>query len=108
MLENCCYDFFELLTLNMAQQGFFGEIVQHYYNPGSEPYLIGETVLRGSLAERARALRDMRHPDKGLSVQPGKMSEIPEQFKFGCVAARVGRISRLTCSGRAWFTSRRS
>ncbi len=27
MLENCCYDFFELLTLNMARQGFFGEIV---------------------------------------------------------------------------------
>ena len=26
MLENCCYDFFELLTLNMARQGFFGEI----------------------------------------------------------------------------------
>lgn len=27
MLENCCYDFFELLTLNMARQGFFGEVV---------------------------------------------------------------------------------
>ena len=27
MLENCCYDFFELVTLNMAQQGFFGEVV---------------------------------------------------------------------------------
>ena len=27
MLENCCYDFFELLTLNMAREGFFGEIV---------------------------------------------------------------------------------
>ena len=27
MLENCCYDFFELITLNMAQQGEFGEIV---------------------------------------------------------------------------------
>ncbi|MET3113944.1 putative dehydrogenase [Pedobacter sp. CG_S7] len=27
MLENCCYDFFELLTFNMARQGFFGEIV---------------------------------------------------------------------------------
>ncbi|MES2695502.1 MAG: Gfo/Idh/MocA family oxidoreductase [Verrucomicrobiota bacterium] len=27
MLENCCYDFFELMTLNMAQQGYFGEIV---------------------------------------------------------------------------------
>ncbi|MBP3944096.1 Gfo/Idh/MocA family oxidoreductase [Sphingobacteriaceae bacterium WQ 2009] len=27
MLENCCYDFFEMLTLNMARQGFFGDIV---------------------------------------------------------------------------------
>src|SRR5256885_12924884 len=27
ILENCCYDFFELLTLNMARQGFFGDIV---------------------------------------------------------------------------------
>jgi predicted dehydrogenase len=27
MLENCCYDFFELLTLNMARQDFFGEII---------------------------------------------------------------------------------
>lgn len=26
-LENCCYDFFELLTLNMARKGFFGEII---------------------------------------------------------------------------------
>jgi predicted dehydrogenase len=27
MLENTCYDFFELLTLNMARAGFFGEII---------------------------------------------------------------------------------
>ena len=27
MMENCCYDFFELLTLNMTRQGFFGEII---------------------------------------------------------------------------------
>ncbi len=27
MLENCCYDFFELTTLNMARQGVFGEIM---------------------------------------------------------------------------------
>ena len=27
MLENCCYDFFEMLTLNMARQGMFGELV---------------------------------------------------------------------------------
>ena len=27
MMENCCYDFFELITLNMARQGFFGELL---------------------------------------------------------------------------------
>lgn len=27
MLENCCYDFFELNTLNMARNGIFGEIM---------------------------------------------------------------------------------
>jgi predicted dehydrogenase len=27
MMENTCYDFFEMATLNMAQQGLFGEIV---------------------------------------------------------------------------------
>jgi predicted dehydrogenase len=27
MTENCCYDASEMLTLNMARQGFFGEIV---------------------------------------------------------------------------------
>ena len=27
MLENCCYDFFELTTLNMVQKGLLGEVV---------------------------------------------------------------------------------
>lgn len=27
MLENCCYDFFELLTLNLVRHGFFGELI---------------------------------------------------------------------------------
>jgi predicted dehydrogenase len=27
MLENCCYDFFELLTLNVVRKGLFGELV---------------------------------------------------------------------------------
>jgi len=26
-LENCCYDFFELMTLSMARDGYFGEII---------------------------------------------------------------------------------
>ncbi|TAJ11787.1 acetylgalactosaminidase [Marinilabiliaceae bacterium JC017] len=27
ILENCCYDFFELLTLNMTRQGVFGDLI---------------------------------------------------------------------------------
>lgn len=26
-LENCCYDFFEMLTLNMVRQGMFGDVI---------------------------------------------------------------------------------
>lgn len=40
MLENCCYDFFELNTLNMAQHGVFGEVeyVQGAYRHDLSPY----------------------------------------------------------------------
>lgn len=40
MLENCCYDFFEMSTLNMAQHGLFGEVYHvegayiHYLTEG--------------------------------------------------------------------------
>lgn len=67
MLENCCYDKFELATLNMAQDGVFGEIVHGegayihdlrrlMFNPrmsGSQSYLpgIGQTAaVRPGLA----------------------------------------------------------
>ena len=42
MLENCCYDFFELITLNMARNGMFGEIVHAegaYIHDLSKDYL---------------------------------------------------------------------
>ncbi|WP_276365505.1 Gfo/Idh/MocA family oxidoreductase [Chryseolinea sp. H1M3-3] len=44
ILENCCYDFFELLTLNMARQGMFGEIVH-----GEGAYI--HTLLEGNFSK---------------------------------------------------------
>ena len=40
MLENCVYDFFELTTLNMAQQGLFGEVIhtEGAYIHNLDPY----------------------------------------------------------------------
>lgn len=40
MLENCCYDFFEMTALNMAQQGLFGEVlhVEGGYVHNLDPY----------------------------------------------------------------------
>ncbi len=44
ILENCCYDFFELLTLNMNRQGLFGEIVH-----GEGAYI--HTLLEGNFSK---------------------------------------------------------
>ena len=40
ILENCCYDWFEMNTLNMAQQGVFGEVlrVQGAYIHNLDPF----------------------------------------------------------------------
>ena len=40
MLENCCYDFFELTCLNMIQEGVFGEVVhvEGAYCHNLDPY----------------------------------------------------------------------
>ncbi|MCQ2162085.1 MAG: Gfo/Idh/MocA family oxidoreductase [Bacteroidales bacterium] len=39
MLENCCYDFFEMAALNMAQQGVFGEV---YHVEGAYIHFLAE------------------------------------------------------------------
>ena len=40
ILENCCYDFFELTALNMAQKGVFGEIIhaEGSYHHNLDPF----------------------------------------------------------------------
>jgi hypothetical protein len=44
ILENCCYDFFELLTLNMVRNGVFGEVVhgEGAYIHDLDHYLFGK------------------------------------------------------------------
>ena len=47
MLENCCYDFFELLTLNMARNGLFGELVHAegaYLHDLSKDYIFNKNA----------------------------------------------------------------
>jgi len=47
MLENCCYDFFELLTLNMVRNGLFGELVHAegaYIHDLSKEYLFNKNA----------------------------------------------------------------
>ena len=40
ILENCCYDFFELTALTMAQEGVFGEVIhaEGAYNHNLDPF----------------------------------------------------------------------
>jgi predicted dehydrogenase len=47
MLENCCYDFFELLTLNMVRNGMFGELIHAegaYLHDLSREYLFNKNA----------------------------------------------------------------
>ncbi len=63
MLENCCYDFFELLTLNMARQGFFGDIIH-----GEGAYihnLLGLNFNKKGYAEMWR-LKENQHRNGNL------------------------------------------
>ncbi|MFM2146396.1 MAG: hypothetical protein RL732_1232 [Bacteroidota bacterium] len=49
MLENCCYDFFELLTLNMIRNGLFGELVHAegaYIHDLSRDYLFNKDAYK--------------------------------------------------------------
>lgn len=69
ILENCCYDFFELLTLNLARQGFFGDIV---HCEGAYIHEIGESLFfRGKPGRSWRLGENMKrngnlYPTHGL------------------------------------------
>ncbi len=68
MLENCCYDFFELLTLNMARQGFFGDIV--HCEGACIHHIIDENFSKTAHHGQWRLKENLRHgnlyPTHGL------------------------------------------
>jgi hypothetical protein len=68
-LENCCYDFFELLTLNLARNGFFGDII---HTEGAYIHDIGKSLFfRGKPGRSWRLKENMMrngclYPTHGL------------------------------------------
>ena len=66
MLENCVYDFFELTTLNMAQQGLFGEVIhaEGAYIHNLDPYW--KNYYRGWRYEFNKKHRGDVYPTHGL------------------------------------------
>ncbi len=68
MLENCCYDYDELLVLNMVRAGAFGELVhgEAAYNHDLRSILLG-TSDRGKWRRHHHTLRDSNlYPTHGL------------------------------------------
>lgn len=70
MLENCCYDFFELLTLNMIRNGLFGELVHAegaYIHDLSKEYLFNKKAYTDMwrLRENAKYSGNL-YPTHGL------------------------------------------
>ena len=65
ILENCCYDFFEMSTLNMAQQGLFGEV---YHVEGAYIHYLAEDWDRSETwrLDYNMANRGDNYPTHGL------------------------------------------
>jgi len=63
MLENCTYDFFELLTLNLARNGFFGDIV---HTEGAYIHEIGESLFFRGKPDRSWRLKENMSRNGGL------------------------------------------
>lgn len=72
--------FSETGALNEHFADVFGEFVQHFGKPDSTPFLMGETVARSG----KQPIRNMLKPQEGLAKQPGKMSEIKDEYKNHC------------------------
>jgi hypothetical protein len=63
-LENCCYGFFEMLTLNMARLGVFGELV---HAEGAYIHTLAEGLLKNKRWRLHENLRDGNlYPTHGL------------------------------------------
>lgn len=70
MLENCCYDFFEMLTLNMARNGLFGDIVHAegaYIHDLAEGWLFNKNAYADMWRLKENAKRNgSLYPTHGL------------------------------------------
>jgi hypothetical protein len=70
MLENCCYDFFEQLTLNMTRQGMFGEIIHAegaYIHDLSKDWLFNKNAYADMWRLKENASRNGNlYPTHGL------------------------------------------
>lgn len=63
-------------ALNEHLADVFGSIINQEIKSPANPYLIGETVLRGEYKLKANALRDMENPARGVSPQPSHMRDL--------------------------------
>ena len=68
-------------ALNEHFADVFGASIEYHYNKPAKPFHIGDTVLRGELAKKHEALRDMMNPHNGVAWQPENMREMPYQYK---------------------------
>ncbi len=68
-------------ALNEHLADVFGEMIEVSHNETEGHMLIGEKVVMNE----KKPLRDMMNPSRGLSPQPGHVSETPDMFGPNCI-----------------------
>ncbi|MGL4854563.1 MAG: Gfo/Idh/MocA family protein, partial [Lentisphaeria bacterium] len=72
ILENCCYDFFELLTLNMAREGVFGELT---HGEGAYIHELGSWMMPNGGHDKSAYQGNWRYFHNTKSGQPNKLKD---------------------------------
>lgn len=72
ILENCCYDFFEMMTLNMARQGVFGELT---HAEGAYIHELGSWMMPEGGHEKGAYQNNWRYFHNTKSGQPNKLKD---------------------------------
>ena len=83
ILENCCYDFFELLTLNMIRQGLFGDLIH-----GDAGYIHHQNNFTKTRDENMWRVKESQHKNGNLYPTHG-LGPI-------CQAMNINRGDRMT------------
>ncbi len=112
MLENCCYDFFEQLTLNMSRQGMFGELIHAegaYIHDLSKDWLFNKNAYADMWRLKENTKRNGNlYPTHGLGpvaqcMNINRGDKMDYMVSMSTIDFSLGNLAREMAAGDPFF-----